>query len=71
MLYDSPEHGDAHADTWAEDRLGRRADATFQFLLNRMKERAAQDIRYVLNIGAQWGEAFFPGSVKRLPRCRG
>lgn len=67
----------APGETWAQDRLGRAADADFlkSFLLNRVAERAKAGLpaSYVLNIDAQWGQgkSFFLSRFGQMLRADG
>lgn len=64
-------------DIWADDTLGRKADADFliSFLSGRLEQRAHQKLprSYVLNIDAGWGggKTFFMTRLAKELRLRG
>jgi len=64
-------------DIWADDLLGRRADAQFlkQFLIRRIEERSEEGRKrsYVLNLDARWGhgKTFFLTRFKQQLEAEG
>jgi len=69
--------GASAEDIWADDLLGRRADAEFlkKFLIRRIEERSEEGRRksYVLNLDAGWGhgKSFFLTRFKRQLEAEG